>query len=84
MEHKHQSEKFGPIDLASIAGVQAALVNLGYDPGEIDGKDGPKTRAAVRAFQQATGIGVDGIAGPVTKRALLAALDEAAAPQTRV
>ena len=38
---------------ARIAAVQRALARLGYDPGPADGVLGPKTRAAIRAFQAA-------------------------------
>jgi peptidoglycan hydrolase-like protein with peptidoglycan-binding domain len=51
--------------------------NLSGDPGRglaVDGVFGPKTRAAVRAFQQALGITVDGIVGPVTWRALVSGM----------
>jgi len=51
--------------------------NLSGDPGQglaVDGVFGPKTRAAVRAFQQALGITVDGIVGPVTWRALVSGM----------
>jgi len=40
----------------------------------VDGIFGPKTRAAVRGFQQALGITVDGIVGPVTWRALVSGM----------
>ncbi|NNL66055.1 MAG: peptidoglycan-binding protein [Myxococcales bacterium] len=40
--------------------VQEALVALGYDIGEIDGRIGPNTRKAIRAFQQEQGLRVDG------------------------
>ena len=38
-------------DLATTLGHQAALRALGFDPGPLDGVPGPRTRAAVRAFQ---------------------------------
>lgn len=59
---------------------QAALVNLGFDPGPVDGILGPKTRSAVEAFQEFAGIVVDGIYGPVTERHLRIAM--ASAPAT--
>ena len=50
----------------TIRQIQCLLVYLGYDPGAIDGADGPQTRAAVKAFQAAEGLDPDGIAGPQT------------------
>ena len=46
--------------------LQEALEALGYDPGPIDGTFGTTTEAAVKAFQYAKGITVDGIVGKVT------------------
>ncbi len=43
-----------------IEGLQRDLRSLGYDPGPIDGRLGPRTLAAIRAYQAETGIGVDG------------------------
>jgi N-acetylmuramoyl-L-alanine amidase len=57
-----------PVD--SLSGVQARLNNLGYDSGPVDGIDGPRTRAAVSAFQKDHGLEVDGIPGPKTQEAL--------------
>ena len=52
--------------------VQQKLIDLGYDlaPYGADGKFGAKTEAAVKAFQKASGIGVDGVVGPMTYEAL--------------
>ena len=50
---------------------QCLLAYLGYDLGTIDGVDGAKTRAAVKAFQRDfSGLTVDGIAGTATEKAL--------------
>jgi len=54
--------------------IQRALVALGYDPKGMDGFYGANTRAAVKSFQSAVGIHVDGIAGPKTWEALKLAL----------
>jgi hypothetical protein len=53
-----------------LEGVQARLNNLGFDCGIVDGVNGPITRAAVRAFQKASGLVVDAIPGPLTQAAL--------------
>lgn len=55
---------------------QEMLKTLGYDPGPIDGKRGPLTDAAIRAFQRDRGLVVDAIVGPATRAALVRALDE--------
>jgi len=54
----------------TVAQIQLLLTYLGYGPGAADGIAGEKTRAAVRAFQKAAGIGVDGMAGAETQKAL--------------
>lgn len=50
--------------------IQNLLDYLGYDPGPIDGANGPNTEDAVRAFQTAEGLAVDGIAGEQTQARL--------------
>ena len=57
-EFEHNSEKFGYINLDDLEGVQTALGKLEYDPGTIDGLDGPKTQNAVRKFQPHASIKV--------------------------
>jgi peptidoglycan hydrolase-like protein with peptidoglycan-binding domain len=57
--------KKGSTDPA-VRDLQEALKALGYDPGPIDGTFGAATESAVKAFQQAKGITVDGIVGKVT------------------
>lgn len=50
--------------------IQRALRDAGYDPGRIDGEFGPKTTAAVYAYQITKGLTPDGEVGPRTARAL--------------
>ncbi len=50
-----------------LRSVQTLVKYFGFDPGVIDGKDGAKTQAAVKAFQKEKGLAVDGIAGPMTR-----------------
>jgi peptidoglycan hydrolase-like protein with peptidoglycan-binding domain len=68
----------------AVRGVQEEFQfrNLSGDPGQgpqIDGIFGPKTEAAVRAFQHALhqdipSVAVDGIVGPVTWQALVSGM----------
>jgi peptidoglycan hydrolase-like protein with peptidoglycan-binding domain len=67
-------EDLASVNLNTMKGVQEALVKLGYDPGSVDGFDGPHTQKAVRAFQETAGIGADGIVGPHTRAKLSEAL----------
>ena len=55
-----------------VRAVQQALKDAGFDPGAIDGKYGPKTAKAVKAYQKAMKIKVDGIVGPQTWGVLFA------------
>lgn len=53
---------------------QALLLYLGYYPGPVDGDWGSASRAGCREFQSAEGIRTDGLGGPETDKALLAAV----------
>lgn len=44
--------------------IQRRLVAHGFDPGPIDGEDGPKTRAGIKAFEKAYNLKTDGMADP--------------------
>jgi peptidoglycan hydrolase-like protein with peptidoglycan-binding domain len=73
---EHNSEKFGYINLEDLKGIQKALQHLGYDPGTIDGRNGPNTERAVRGFQASALIKIDGIVGPETRQAIVDALNK--------
>lgn len=64
------------LDVSTTSGLQEGLRRLGFNPGPVDGAFGPKTRAAVVAFQTERGLVPDGIVGPRTRSALLAALEQ--------
>jgi murein L,D-transpeptidase YcbB/YkuD len=51
--------------------IQKALKNAGYYDGNIDGKMGRKTRAAIKEFQRNNGLKADGIVGRNTREKLL-------------
>jgi peptidoglycan hydrolase-like protein with peptidoglycan-binding domain len=53
-----------------VAALQFLLNARGYGPGGFDGSFGPNTARAVRRFQAAAGLAVDGVAGPSTLGAL--------------
>jgi len=69
-------------DPLTPAGLQAALNTLGFarPPLVVDGRIGPKTMAAVMAFQRAHGLTLDGKAGPDTAAAIAVALKAGAPP----
>ena len=51
-----------------VTRLQKALIALGYYTGSADGYFGSGTEDAVRAYQQARGLQVDGVAGRATLR----------------
>lgn len=46
--------------------IQAALKKAGFFKGEVDGQIGPRTKEAIRKFQEANGITPDGVVGSRT------------------
>jgi N-acetylmuramoyl-L-alanine amidase len=64
--------RFGELNPADdAAGVQARLSNLGFACGAIDGQLGPRTRAALAAFQRAHGLRPTGEVDPGTRARLV-------------
>ncbi len=55
----------------STRDLQRRLAELGYEPGPVDGIHGQKTVEAIRRFQAQNELPVDGVAGPLTRAALL-------------
>ena len=55
---------------ARVSLLQKGLQRAGFDPGTIDGIFGPRTKAALLAFQRREGLGQDGLAGERTQAAL--------------
>jgi peptidoglycan hydrolase-like protein with peptidoglycan-binding domain len=65
-----------------VEGLQRILVGAGHLPASgVDGDFGPKTKAAVIAFQRQLRVTADGIVGPVTHAAIEALLRFLAAQQ---
>ncbi|GGX85704.1 N-acetylmuramoyl-L-alanine amidase [Streptomyces fructofermentans] len=58
---------------AQVSAAQWLLNQQGFDAGTVDGSFGTRTTAAVTAFQQARGLGADGVVGARTWTALLSA-----------
>ena len=58
----------------SVSNLQKDLTTLGYYYAQITGNFGPKTEAAVKAFQKANGLTADGVAGAKTLSAIAAAV----------
>jgi peptidoglycan hydrolase-like protein with peptidoglycan-binding domain len=53
-----------------VRALQRRLRALGHQPGPVDGIYGPRTEAAVERLQRDSGLAVDGIVGPQTRRLL--------------
>ncbi|HPN88373.1 MAG TPA: peptidoglycan-binding domain-containing protein [Candidatus Omnitrophota bacterium] len=54
------------IEKPSDEQIQQALQNAGFYQGAIDGKIGPKSKKAIREFQEQNGLSVDGKVGKKT------------------
>ncbi|MDQ3654922.1 MAG: penicillin-insensitive murein endopeptidase [Chloroflexota bacterium] len=70
------NEAVGEIDRRSagyVSWVQDSLNRVNGAGLTVDGRFGPKSRAAVQAFQRRQGLPADGVVGPLTEAALVAA-----------
>lgn len=56
--------------------IQQALKGAGFYQGGVDGKIGPQTREAIKEFQRANGLRVDGVVGRQTWERLAPYLDQ--------
>jgi TPR repeat protein len=61
----------GFADEPTVRYVQAALRQLGFDAGPVDGVMGPRTRRGIRGFQRAKGMPVDGELSPALLERIL-------------
>lgn len=66
------SKPFGGDDWG-VRSIQHMLGALGFDPGVVDGKQGAKTTAAARGFQEQKRLTPDGKVGPLTRKELFTA-----------
>ncbi len=53
-----------------VQSIQTALIEAGYDPGLPDGFKGPRTEAALKAFQRDHKLMIDGQANSSTLKAI--------------
>ena len=67
-----------PLSREQVTELQQHLNTLGHDAGEPDGQAGPRTRAAVKAFQRVAGLPADGY----PDGSVYEALSNAIKPQT--
>lgn len=57
--------------------IQQALANAGLYTGKVDGDLGPKTKRAIREFQEQNGLNADGKVGPKTWQKMVPYLNPA-------
>jgi putative chitinase len=67
-------DKPASADISGVRALQEALSDLGYYRGPVDASFGPFTETAVKGFQLAHGLAVDGVVGNATRTALDAAM----------
>ena len=64
----------GSVNRQHIAAIQRRLASLGYDPGPADGVLGPRSHAAIHAFQAREGLPVTGVISDSFETALRSAV----------
>ena len=67
----HSTEQVGALSKQAIRQMQESLARVGHDPGPLDGIIGPRTRRAIRAYEIAKGLRVDGEASAFLVEQLL-------------
>ncbi len=78
LETAYRRYRDGPLPDLEIRAAQLRLLYLGHDPRGIDGFIGPRTAAALRAFQERSGLPATGLLDEATGRALERAVETAA------
>lgn len=61
-------------DGSTVKEVQQSLADKGFDPGAVDGIMGPKTRGALKKFQESAGLAATGKIDSDTRSHLLGAM----------
>ncbi|HCA70679.1 MAG TPA: YHYH domain-containing protein [Lachnospiraceae bacterium] len=69
-KNSKKTENKSSVSAETVKKVQKELNKLGYDCGEVDGKCGKKTKAALKKFQKDNDLKVDGVIGKQVKKAL--------------
>jgi len=65
-----ESPAIDPVRVEHVMALQRQLGVLGFDPGPVDGRYGPRTTDAVKHLQEVSGLRPDGIVGPLTAEVL--------------
>jgi peptidoglycan hydrolase-like protein with peptidoglycan-binding domain len=65
-----ESAPVDPVRVEQVKALQRQLGVLGFDPGPVDGRYGPRTTDAVKHLQELSGLEPDGIVGPLTAEVL--------------
>ena len=66
LENTSQATPDAPLESPTPKNIQLALFNAGLYKGKVDGSIGPKTKKAIREFQEQNGLRADGKVGAKT------------------